>query len=158
MYYFAYGSNMDINHFFQYICKSNVKIIGGGYVSDYIFRYRRINVPQLRSGVANIEPRKNSKTYGVIYAIDDDCVFTELDKKEGYISQNNKFNKYHKIQIECKLLDTEKSYQCFTYQMNDYNGLPEEAPRTQYIKYLENGHWFHKLPTHHLKRINYIFE
>ena len=155
MYYFAYGSNMDINHFFQYICQSNVKIIGNAYIDDIIFRYRRVDTVKLRTGVANIEKRKNSKTYGVVYSIDNNCVFTKLDQKEGFISENNTSNKYHKINIECTLLQSGKIVQCFTYQMNNYNELPEYAPRKQYLKFLENGHKTHNLPKEHYKRIHY---
>ena len=41
MYHFAYGSNMNINELKKYIT-SDVKIIGVGYLDNYIFRYRKI--------------------------------------------------------------------------------------------------------------------
>lgn len=157
MYYFAYGSNMDINHFFQYICQKDVTIIGGAYVDDFIFRYRRVDTPKLKSGVANIEQRKKSKTYGIVYYIDDNCVFTQLDKKEGFVSDKNSSNKYHKIDVQCTLLENGKRLQCFTYQVNDYDHLPECPPRKQYMKYLVNGHKIHNLPNDHFKRIHYIY-
>ena len=53
MYHFAYGSNMNINELKKYIT-SYVKIIGVGYLDNYIFRYRKIKGRKL-SAKGNIE-------------------------------------------------------------------------------------------------------
>ena len=80
---------MDYNHLLKYIPKHSIKIIGGAYVNNFIFKYRKIETSRLRSGVANIEKRANSKTFGVVYYIDDNVSITNLDKKEGYYGLTN---------------------------------------------------------------------
>ena len=157
MFYFAYGSNMDINHFYKFISKDCVKVIGNAYIDNYILKYRNIKTSRLRSGVANIEKRLHSKTYGVIYYINDNAEINNLDKKEGYYSHCNSDNKYNKIIIQCTLLKNNKKINCFTYQINDRHKTEERVPRKQYIKYLINGNTIHSLPKEHLRRINYIF-
>ena len=157
MYYFAYGSNMDYNHLLKYIPKHSIKIIGGAYVNNFIFKYRKIETSRLRSGVANIEKRANSKTFGVVYYIDDNVSITNLDKKEGYYDECNKNNKYNKIIIQCVLLKNKKRVNCFTYQINNDYLSDEMKPRIQYLAYLKNGNRMHNLPYKHLLRINYIF-
>ena len=37
MYHFAYGSNMNIFELKKYLCDLDFKIIGPGYLEDYIF-------------------------------------------------------------------------------------------------------------------------
>ena len=157
MYYFAYGSNMDYNHLLKYIPKQGVIIIGGAYIDNFIFKYRKIETSKLRSGVANIEKRANSKTFGVVYYIDDDISIKNLDKKEGYYSECNKNNKYNKIIVQCILLKNNKKVNCFTYQINSEYLSIETKPRMQYLTYLKNGNKIHNLPYKHLLRINYIF-
>ena len=48
--------------------RKNIKIIDTGYLDNYIFRYRLIKGKNLKAK-ANIEPRKNSKVYGLIIII-----------------------------------------------------------------------------------------
>jgi len=157
MLYFAYGSNMDINHFHKFISKDCVKVIGNAYIDNYILKYRNIKTSRLRSGVANIEKRLHSKTYGVIYYINDNAEINNLDKKEGYYSHCNGNNKYNKIILQCILLKNNKKINCFTYQINDKFKMEERIPRQQYIKYLKNGNTIHNLPKEQLNRIYYIF-
>lgn len=157
MYYFAYGSNIDTNHFINYISKDHITVIGGAYINNHIFKYRKIKTSRLRSGVANIEPRIYSKTYGVVYFIEDDTDLERLDKKEGYINECNLNNKYNKIIIKSTLLSNGKNINCFSYQMNERFKSIERKPRIEYLNYLKNGNKMHKLPKLHFNRINYIF-
>ena len=69
MYHFAYGSNMNINELKKYCSCKNIKIIGTGYLDNYIFRYRLIYGKLRIKAKANIEPRKGSKVYGLIVNI-----------------------------------------------------------------------------------------
>ena len=64
MYHFAYGSNMNIFELKKYLCEKNFKIIGPGYLEDYIFTYRTFNNRKL-SAKANIEKRRKSTVYGL---------------------------------------------------------------------------------------------
>jgi len=156
MYYFAYGSNMDFDHIRHFIPDNKIEIVGPAYVENFIFRYRNVNINNLRSGVANIEQRRNSKTYGVIYKINNDAELKNLDKKEGHKSLESSDNVYNKIEIECVLCDSVAKTQCFTYQMSDIVKLEEKKPRISYLNYLKNGNATHKLPHEHLKRIHYL--
>jgi len=156
MYYFAYGSNIDTNHFYKFISKEHVKIIGPAYINNHILKYRKIRTSKLRSGVANIEERMYSKTYGVIYFIEDNTDMERLDKKEGYLNECNKNNKYNKIIIQATLLGNNKKINCFSYQINEHFKLYELKPRLEYIGFLHNGNRIHNLPKSHFDRINYM--
>lgn len=153
MYYFAYGSNINTNILNTYV--DNVDVLGSAYINNYIFRYRNINTSKLRSGVANIENRKNSKTYGIIYYIHDNI--DKLDKKEGCINSDNKYNKYNKILIEAILLKNNKKINCFAYQINDCYKSYQRKPRIEYFNSIKDGSKMHDLPKEHLNRLNYIF-
>lgn len=157
MLYFAYGSNMDIHYFNKFISKDCIKVIGKAYINNYIFKYRNIKTSKLRSGVANIEKRLHSRTYGIVYYINDNAELKNLDKKEGYYSHCDNNNKYNKIIVQCKLLENNRKLNCFTYQINDKFISYERPPKKEYIKYLINGNRMHNLPKEHLRRINYIF-
>ena len=156
MYYFAYGSNIDTDHFIKFISKDHIKVIGGAYINNHIFKYRKIKTSRLRSGVANIEQRIYSRTYGVVYFIDDDTDLEKLDKKEGYINECNVNNKYNRIIIQATLINSNKQIKCFSYQINERFKSNESKPRLEYINYLKRGNKIHKLPKSTLKRINYI--
>lgn len=156
MYYFAYGSNIDTNHFTNFISKDHIKVIGGAYINNHIFKYRKVKTSRLRSGVANIEERAYSKTYGVIYFIEDHASLERLDKKEGYIDECNVNNKYNKIIIKATLLENDKNIICFAYKINERFKSIEKKPRIEYLNYLKNGNKMHKLPKLHLNRIHYI--
>ena len=69
MLYFAYGSNMNINELKNIVLGKNIKIIDTGYLDNYIFRYRLIKGKKNIKAKANIEPRKNSKVYGLVIDI-----------------------------------------------------------------------------------------
>ena len=81
----------------------------------------------------------------------------KLDKKEGFISESSSENKYNKIRVKAKLLNSNKEFLCFTYQINENVSSDERKPRLEYIKYLRNGNRMHNLPKSHIKRINYLF-
>jgi hypothetical protein len=156
MYYFAYGSNIDTNHFIKFISAHHIKVIGPAYINNHIFKYRKIKNSKLRSGVANIEERLYSKTYGIIYFIKDDTDIERLDKKEGYINECNENNKYNKIIIQATVLNNNKKINCFAYQINEKFKDYQLKPRIEYINFLKNGNKMHNLGKLHFNRINYI--
>jgi len=156
MYYFAYGANLDINYLAKYISNDNIYIVGSAYIDNYILKYRNLNIDKIRSGVANIEPRKGSKTYGAIYYFKTPTILSNIDHREGYISNNNSMNVYDKITLECTLLNTGKKIHCYAYVMNDLIKLDERKPRLKYLSYLKNGNTIHNLPREHLQRIHYL--
>lgn len=156
MYYFAYGANLDTNYLAKYIGNKNIHIIGPAYIDNYILRYRNASTHKIRTGVANIEPRKGSKTYGVIFYFNNPSILSSIDTREGYVSDNNPMNIYNKLRLDCTLLDTGKKINCYVYVMNDLLKLDERKPRTKYLSYLINGNKIHDLPRAHLQRILYM--
>jgi hypothetical protein len=157
MYYFAYGSNINYTHFIKFISPDDILVIGPAYVENYIFKYRNILNSKLRSGVANIEYRNNSKVYGIIYYIKNKSNIEPLDKKEGYYGFKNEKNKYDKINIKCKTLKKNIEISCTAYVINNSVKGNERKPRLEYSKLLENGGKMHCLPKYYSNRIRYIF-
>ena len=55
MYYFAYGSNMNIKHLQKYLMNCNALIIGIANLENYEFKYQKIkNDYKCRKSRANI--------------------------------------------------------------------------------------------------------
>jgi gamma-glutamylcyclotransferase (GGCT)/AIG2-like uncharacterized protein YtfP len=75
MYYFAYGSNMNLEHM-RRLCGWHVKVLGVATMADYELG------PDTR-GFANVRPCAGKKVYGVLFEVDQHCVDI-LDDFEGY--------------------------------------------------------------------------
>lgn len=75
MYYFAYGSNMSLEHM-RRLCGWHFSVLGQAVLENYQFG------PDTR-GYANIRPQSGEKVYGVVYEVDQYCV-DALDEFEGY--------------------------------------------------------------------------
>ena len=148
MYHFAYGSNMNIHELKKYCSCKNIKIIGTGYLDNYIFRYRLIKGKLRIKAKANIEPRKNSKVYGLIVKINGSL--NKLHKKEGllnniYIIKNN---------LKIFSFSDKKIYKCFSYVM-DYDVILEQSkPSRSYCKKILDAAISFDFPKYYLKRIN----
>lgn len=81
MYYFAYGSNMNLEHM-RKLCGWNFTIIGTVYLSNY-------NIAPDFRGYINIKPENGKKVYGVLYKVTQDAL-DALDEFEGYPSVFNR--------------------------------------------------------------------
>lgn len=75
MYYFAYGSNMNMEHM-RRICGWHFTVLGVAVLEDYQFG------PDTR-GYANIRPCSGKKVYGLIYELEQSSI-DALDEFEGY--------------------------------------------------------------------------
>lgn len=75
MYYFAYGSNMSLDHM-RRICGWHAKFLGRAYLDNF-----ELGV-DLR-GYANIRPKAGEKVLGILYEIDEEGIGL-LDEFEGY--------------------------------------------------------------------------
>ncbi len=129
MYHFAYGSNMNIDELKKYL-NSNIKMIGVGYLDNYIFKYRKIKDRKL-SAKGNIEKRRGSRVYGLVFEINGSL--EKLHKKEGV------FNYTYKIDFfNIKLLENKKKVMCFSYIMtkNAINkiGKPSKNYKNNIVK------------------------
>ena len=83
MYYFAYGSNMNLDHM-RRLCGWHFRVLGPAAVEGYEFG------ADLR-GFATIHEKKGSKVWGVLFEIDQECLDI-LDDFEGY---PDVFGRYH---------------------------------------------------------------
>ena len=129
MYHFAYGSNMNINELKKYIT-SYVKIIGVGYLDNYIFRYRKIKGRKLFAK-GNIEKRKGSRVYGLVFEISGSL--EKLHKKEGVFNDTYQIEVFHVTLVENK-----KKIRCFSYVMTknavDQIGMPGKEYKNNIVK------------------------
>jgi gamma-glutamylcyclotransferase (GGCT)/AIG2-like uncharacterized protein YtfP len=75
MYYFAYGSNMSLEHM-RRICGWHCQFLGRARLSGYG------NCLDKR-GFLNIDPQENAEIFGILYSVDEDGLGM-LDDFEGY--------------------------------------------------------------------------
>ncbi len=145
MYHFAYGSNMNINELKKYL-NSDIKIIGVGYLDNYIFKYRKIKNRKL-SAKGNIEKRRGSKVYGLVFEINGSL--EKLHKKEGI------FNNTYQIDFfNVKLLENKKKVMCFSYIMVktaiDKIGKPSKNYKNNIVKTAVQ----HNFPLQYIKKLD----
>lgn len=62
MYYFSYGANLSENELGKF---TNYTFVSYGMIKDYVLRFRKILNHPRKSGVATIEPCKNSILYSI---------------------------------------------------------------------------------------------
>lgn len=74
MHYFAYGSNMNLEHM-RRLCGWHFNVVSVVALKDYEFG------PDSR-GYANIRPKKGGRVFGVLYELDQHCI-DALDEFEG---------------------------------------------------------------------------
>ncbi|HVY67608.1 MAG TPA: gamma-glutamylcyclotransferase family protein [Patescibacteria group bacterium] len=75
MHYFAYGSNMNLEHM-RRLCGWHFQVVGAAELKHYEFGV------DLR-GYFNIRPKDESSVWGVLFEIDDKAL-AALDEWEGY--------------------------------------------------------------------------
>jgi hypothetical protein len=135
---------MNIFELKKYLCDKDFKIIGPGYLENYIFTYRSF-INRKLSGKANIEKRINSKVYGLIVKINKNC--KRLDKKEGI-----HLGLYHKQRnLKIKHCNNNKTYKCFSYIM-DKNQIEDFSnPSKKYRQRIMSGASMLNLPITYIK-------
>ena len=77
---------------------------------------------------------------GEIMVINEDnyeATMEAMDKMEGFISENNPENEYHKIVLEVKNLQTNEKEKCFVYF---YNKDKDKVFDSESV-YIPNGDW-----------------
>tara|TARA_B100000674_G_C37811518_1_gene901317 strand:- start:46 stop:468 length:423 start_codon:yes stop_codon:yes gene_type:complete len=140
---------MNINELKKYCPCKNIKIIDTGYLDNYIFQYRLIKGKKNIKAKANIEPRKNSKVYGLVINING--TINKLNKKEG-LFDNIYFIK-HKLKIHS--ISSNKIYSCFAYIMEPSVRLKISQPSFNYCKKIFDAATLLNFPKPYLKRILY---
>ena len=130
---FVYGSLRE--GFFNYD-----KYLAGKVVEkkDAILENMRLyNMPY--KGYPAITPG-NDKVLGEIMVINEeeyDETVKDMDEMEGFISENNPENEYHKIVLEVKNLQTNEKEKCFVYF---YNKDKDKVFDSESV-YIPNGDW-----------------
>ena len=82
----------------------------------------------------------NDKVLGEIMVINEeeyDETVKDMDEMEGFISENNPENEYHKIVLEVKNLQTNEKEKCFVYF---YNKDKDKVFDSESV-YIPNGDW-----------------
>ncbi len=75
MHYFAYASNMDLNHL-RRLCGWHCHLLGKAILKDY-----EIGVDS--RGFANVCLKKGAEVYGILFEVDEECI-SRLDDFQGY--------------------------------------------------------------------------
>jgi gamma-glutamylcyclotransferase (GGCT)/AIG2-like uncharacterized protein YtfP len=138
MYYFAYGSNLSLEHM-RRLCGWHFQVIGPAVLEGYEFS------PDSR-GYATITPKTGSKTWGVLYDADQFCI-DALDDFEGYpevfgrpevevIGEDGK--KYKAWVYVGKALESGTRYIKEDYLRRAIAGAAENRLPEEWIKFLES--------------------
>ena len=144
MYYFAYGSNTNINHLCKYC--SNIKVIDIGYLKNFQFNYWVIKNKEKLKARATIEPYNKVKVYGKIIEIKSNL--ENLHKKEGYYK-----NIYNIKKFKVYSLKKNKIYNCFTYVMNDKYKIKKDKPLKSYSNLILEGIKNLGFPDSYIKKV-----
>lgn len=136
MYYFSYGSFLDLNYLSTILKTNDIIKIDNAYCKNNKFSYKRLK--RYKYSKANIEPRKGSKIYGVVYFIPPNINLSNLIKTE---------KGYKLIDISCILSSKNKEIKCQTFQMIDGNNLDTGYPSISYYNHIVKGYKEHKLPS-----------
>jgi gamma-glutamylcyclotransferase len=124
-YYFAYGSNMDLNRMKQR--KVNFKIIGLGVLKGYELKFNKIK--DSCSGYANIITNSTANVEGIVYELES---FDQLDVFEGVEKKH-----YHRSEITVEINEAPILVNVYiAYQNRIKEGL---KPRESYLNHLKAG-------------------
>lgn len=123
-YYFAYGSNMEIDKFQKDFPGAKAKTLV--YLNDYALRFDKWSETN-ESTVADVAPFADSKVFGIIYEFPEKHL-SKLDKKEGGYRKEKGYG------IDSK----GNMYEMFFYTVkkkSDHALLP----KPEYVKYMVTG-------------------
>lgn len=129
--YFAYGANTNLDNM-KHRCPK-AKLVGNIILPNWELCFRN---------VADIERKNNSKVYGVLWEITDDCEFS-LDIYEGYP------HLYRKEYFPVRIKDTGEITDVMFYKMNSNQyGKPNES----YYQTIRMGYLDNDLPLNYLDK------
>ncbi len=103
-YYFAYGSNMDIDKMRSRTDNQSIKPISSAYINNYKLTFPR--------GVGNIEKSTGETLWGCLFLINQDDIY-DLDVVEGY-KEGRENNSYNREKITVTSPD-KKTYEAYVY-------------------------------------------
>jgi gamma-glutamylcyclotransferase (GGCT)/AIG2-like uncharacterized protein YtfP len=138
-YYFAYGSNMDLDQMKER-CGNEFKFVAVVYLEGFKFVYDGYSEKR-KGSVANIVECSGEKVWGVLYEITENAE-KKLDENEGYPFT------YQKRYVTVK--DKEgKEYKAFVYLRK-----PQEIgkPSKDYMNQIIKAAYAHKLPSSYIEK------
>lgn len=134
MYYFAYGSNMNLEHM-RRLCGWHFRLLGMATLEGYEFG------PDSR-GYANIRSKADSKVYGVLYDLDNHCLDV-LDEFEGVPEVFNR--------VEIEVIDSEDEPVTAWVYIERPEFFGGEYVKADYLKKVVAGSIENKLPEEWIK-------
>jgi gamma-glutamylcyclotransferase len=132
LYYFAFGSNMDLKRMDDR--KAGFTKTQRGILKDWKLVFNKINSQLRGAGFANIVPESNSFVEGIIFEVNE-ITIDVLDRYEGSP------NAYHKKIIPVETNDN-KSINCIVYIANHSKTNNSLKPEKKYLDHLLKGKEF----------------
>jgi len=138
VYYFAYGSNMDLNQM-KDRCPRNHKFLDVGELEGWEFFINQ-------RGVANIIMDENSNVYGLLFEITKRCLNC-LDMHENYPEL------YGRSELSIKFGDKKVD----TWVYIDNNFIKVGKPRTNYLERIVEAAEKFKFPKDYIKHLKSFY-
>lgn len=136
MYYFAYGSNMNLDHM-RRLCGWHARLLGSARLPDF-------EIGLDTRGYANIRPKTGEQVWGVLFEIDQDGL-TMLDKFEGYPEV---FNRQEVVVLD----ENNIEYKCQVYIESETEFGGTEA-REEYFRRVVSAAYENRLPERWIQKL-----
>lgn len=132
MFYFAYGSNLDIEKM-KIRCPDS-EVLGIAVLSDYEICFP-IQSQMWKGGVASIRAHQGALVRGLVYKVSKSDVLA-LDLYEEFVEPGHRYNLYEKIEIKV-VLKSGASLKVFAYQVQKEQDL-HYPPSEEYMQILRD--------------------
>ncbi len=132
MFYFAYGSNLDIEKM-KIRCPDS-EVLGIAILRDYEICFP-IQSQMWKGGVASIRAHQGALVQGLVYKVSESDILA-LDLYEEFIEPGHRDNLYEKIEIAVVLTGGD-SLKVFAYQVQKHQDL-HYAPSEEYMQILRD--------------------
>jgi len=142
MYYFAYGSNMDLNRLSGRIKRKPEGI--AGYLEDYTLVFNKVASKPANAGYANIIESSGKRVHGVIFDLTE-SEFKILDKCEG-VASGDYYRKTMSIHTDSKIIEAIVYIACLSRVKENL------MPTREYLNYLLAGQCY--LPDEYFKNLS----
>lgn len=141
MYYFAYGSNLNLEHM-RRICGWHCSLLCRTSLPDY-------EIGLDSRGYANIRPKKGETIYGLLYEIDEDGIHM-LDKFEGYpkVFDRQEVMVFDENNVKYKA-------QVYIEPPGEFGGTEAKA---EYFRRVVAAAYEHKLPQEWIRKLEGFIE
>ena len=138
--YFAYGSNMDLDHIKCWCQKKNRQPINPTKIypaklEGYELCFNYFSEKNWQAGAANIMDNSKECVYGLLMCLNESELVT-IRKKEGFNNpdQRNNGNSYDEIKVNVKKLDDNNKCSAVTYKAaKDKEKNEHQPPKKEYL-------------------------